>query len=209
MVRNRLVSASAFFLSSEWPVCAPLRRVLVLPSAWRVGNTASLCPLPTTCWRKEMRKCGCRSGREGGCASGRRSRCASGQQVVNAGPPVMRRPNRNFRSLLVCARCLRLFWWAWSVQSRAWAISSAPNSTPISLELNAMLSRSNRGPIRHSLALVPSASFDIPPSQSRNLAHHCRAPKRSGETRHESTIGMQHGSLRLKYKQGRKGTVQC
>ena len=46
MARNRVVSASRFLASSEWPVCAPLRRVLVFVSAIRVGKMDSRGPVP-------------------------------------------------------------------------------------------------------------------------------------------------------------------
>ena len=46
MARNRVVSASRFLARSEWPVCAPLRRVLVFVSAIRVGKMDSRGPVP-------------------------------------------------------------------------------------------------------------------------------------------------------------------
>ena len=46
MARNRVVSASRFFASSECPVCAPLRRVLVFVKAIRVGKIDSRGPVP-------------------------------------------------------------------------------------------------------------------------------------------------------------------
>ena len=46
MARNRVVSASRFLASSECPVCAPLRRVLVFVRAIRVGKIDSRGPVP-------------------------------------------------------------------------------------------------------------------------------------------------------------------
>jgi len=46
MARNRVVSASRFLASSECPVCAPLRRVLVFVKAIRVAKIDSRGPVP-------------------------------------------------------------------------------------------------------------------------------------------------------------------
>ncbi len=46
MARKRVVSASRFLASSEWPVWAPLRRALVFVSAIRVGKMDSRGPVP-------------------------------------------------------------------------------------------------------------------------------------------------------------------
>ena len=43
---KRVVKASRFFASSECPVCAPLRRSLILVNAIRVGKTFSRGPVP-------------------------------------------------------------------------------------------------------------------------------------------------------------------
>ncbi len=46
MARKRVVRASRFLARSECPVCAPLRRSLVLVNAIRVGKILSRGPVP-------------------------------------------------------------------------------------------------------------------------------------------------------------------
>lgn len=54
MARKRVVSASRFLASNEWPVCAPFRRVLVFVRAMRVGNIDSRGPVPDMMIRESL-----------------------------------------------------------------------------------------------------------------------------------------------------------
>ena len=56
IARKRVVSASRFLASSECPVCAPFRRVLVFVSAIRVGKIDSRGPVPDMVVREDQRR---------------------------------------------------------------------------------------------------------------------------------------------------------